>query len=345
MDTQTSETQTSPPLAGRFPNKRVCAFLIDIFFVSLISLFLLEDLSYRMIEKGLMPATLIFEGLYFLLRDGLFRGRSLGKFVVGIQVVDPNGRPCGLWRSILRNLIFVVPGAITWFIFSDLVWLLIRKLLVVFYLVEYLALRFSSEGRRLGDRWAGTQVIDTRPHLKDSLFLWISLGLFLFFSAGFPASRLVVSKLQTNAVVTALDEYKKTHGAYPKELEELKFKPNRLLIYTSYLSRSGSPEFYLTGINAPFPNLSYSSERKEWRIHKGGMGWTREEMGLEPAPKPSGDSSYQTAAGPVVTLQLKKGESIQGRVVTKDANGVWLEIDETAQVYFRNDELEGQAQS
>lgn len=344
MDTQTSDTETSPPVIGKFLNKRVCAFLIDSFFVILVTTFLLEDLSFRMVEKGLMPATLIFEGLYLLLRDSV-RGKSLGKLAVGLQVVDLNGRPCGPWRSIVRNLIFVLPGAVTYAIFSDLVWVPLRKLFVVFYLIEYLAMRFSAEGRRFGDRWAGTQVVDTRPHLKDSLFLGISLILFLLFSGAIPASRFVISRLQMNAAMSALETYKKTNGEYPKKLEELKLKPNPFLIYTSYRSRSDSPEFYLTGINAPFPNLSYSSQRKEWRIHKGGMGWTREEMGLETAPKPSGDSSPQTAQEPMVTLQLKEGGSIQGKVITKDANGVWLEIDETAQVYFRNDEIEGQTQS
>ena len=192
METQAPSQEGTPPQApAKFPNKRIAAFLVDLAFVSLVSFFLLGDLSSRMAEKGLMPAALIFEGLYLLLRDGLFKGRSLGKLVVGIQAVDLNGNPCGFWRSVLRNLIFVAPGAIAWSIFSALVLGLILRIFSVIYLIEYLALRSSPEARRLGDRLAKTRVIDTRPHQKDSLFLGVSLAVFFVVFGGVPALRFI----------------------------------------------------------------------------------------------------------------------------------------------------------
>ena len=71
-----------------------------------------------------------------LLRDG-FRGRSLGKRVLGLRMITPRGDRCGYFRSILRNLPLIVPG-----------WNLIEVVLVL-------------AGRsRTGDRLARTTVTE-----------------------------------------------------------------------------------------------------------------------------------------------------------------------------------------
>jgi uncharacterized RDD family membrane protein YckC len=44
-----------------------------------------------------------------LLRDG-FRGRSIGKQLLGLRLLTPRGEGCGYFRSIVRNLPLVVPG-------------------------------------------------------------------------------------------------------------------------------------------------------------------------------------------------------------------------------------------
>lgn len=83
-----------------------------------------------MIVGGVLVAALLF-------RDG-FRGRSPGKRVLGLLVSTP-ARPCGLIRSLIRNLPLFVPGLIV-----------LEALLVV----------ARSDSRRLGDAIAGTAVIE-----------------------------------------------------------------------------------------------------------------------------------------------------------------------------------------
>ena len=73
---------------------------------------------------------------YFLFRDGLPRG-SFGKRLVGLSVIEgQSGNRCGYWRSLVRNLFFVVMPY-----------------------VDVLFVPFSPNGRRLGDHLAGTQVV------------------------------------------------------------------------------------------------------------------------------------------------------------------------------------------
>jgi hypothetical protein len=81
--------------------------------------------------------------LYLLLRDGI-GGQSLGKLLVGLVVVHvPTGRLCTWKESALRNVFVLIPGAN-----------------VVAIVLESVTLIRDSQGQRLGDRLAQTQVIE-----------------------------------------------------------------------------------------------------------------------------------------------------------------------------------------
>lgn len=81
---------------------------------------------------------------YLLLRDAFIPGQSIGKFLVGLRVISvENGRPCGRWHSVYRNFILVVPG-----------------LNVVAAVLETLEMVRDTQGQRLGDRLANTQVVE-----------------------------------------------------------------------------------------------------------------------------------------------------------------------------------------
>ena len=74
-----------------------------------------------------------------LVKDAV-RGMSVGKFIVGIQVVDSKtGKPIGLWQSALRN-----------------------SLLYLFSGIEFFVIVSNSKGLRLGDRLAETRVVDAK---------------------------------------------------------------------------------------------------------------------------------------------------------------------------------------
>ncbi len=168
----------------RVPNKRVCAYLIDIFIISLAySVFTAVIAGIPEISFNLLLIA------YLLIRDALIHGQSIGKYAVGLRVVDTEGQPCDLRRSGLRNLIFIVPVLI--FGVVSLVSEPVENTLdvpniplyiyglifiaVAVDVIEYFVMRSSKWERRLGDRMAGTKVQDLRPDRRDGWFLLFSI--------------------------------------------------------------------------------------------------------------------------------------------------------------------------
>jgi len=77
---------------------------------------------------------------YHTLLEWLF-GRTIGKYLVSIQVVNTDGSSLSLWRSLVRNLLRIVD------------WL------PLFYALGILSMLVSSEYRRIGDRLGRTRVV------------------------------------------------------------------------------------------------------------------------------------------------------------------------------------------
>lgn len=95
--------------------------------------------TYFMISlvTGLIPI------IYFLIKDGLFQGQSVGKKVVGIKVINiRDASNCTKGRSAIRALAGVLVSLVC---FGGI--------------VEPCLVLFSSEGRRLADRAASTMVV------------------------------------------------------------------------------------------------------------------------------------------------------------------------------------------
>jgi len=120
---------------------RVAAFLVDALSLSILLVLPASVISYSMAwfggsVKAISLVWFVALGvlvLGMLLRDG-YRGRSLGKQLLGLRLVTPRGDRCGWGRSIVRN-----------------------TLLVLFPIEMVLVLR----GRpRLGDRVARTMVTE-----------------------------------------------------------------------------------------------------------------------------------------------------------------------------------------
>ena len=96
---------------------------------------------------------------YLLFRDAI-RGQSVGKFLLGLVVISlESGRPCSLAGSVGRNLLFLLPGA---------------NIVAIF--LETRTVVRDSQGQRLGDRLAQTQVVDGlgAKDLVKSFQDWIS---------------------------------------------------------------------------------------------------------------------------------------------------------------------------
>lgn len=80
--------------------------------------------------------SIFFAIFYFLIKDGLANGQSLGKKVMGITVIYlPTSMPCSMFQSFLRNIVIVILP------------------------IEPLVILISKERKGLGDYLAKTQVL------------------------------------------------------------------------------------------------------------------------------------------------------------------------------------------
>lgn len=123
---------------------RVAAFLVDALTMALVLVLPASLVSYTLAWVGgaveaiaivwMAALALLFIGL--LIRDG-YRGRSIGKQMLGLRLLTPNGEGCGWGRSIVRNLPLIIP-----------VWNLLEAGLVL------------SGRARTGDRIARTSVTE-----------------------------------------------------------------------------------------------------------------------------------------------------------------------------------------
>ena len=123
---------------------RIGAFLVDALTLSLILILPTSAVSYGVAwiggsVKAIQIAWFVALGIILvglLLRDG-YKGRSIGKHLLGLRLVTKSGADCGYARSIVRNIPLIVP-----------VWNFLEVLLVIF-------------GKpRTGDRIAGTLVTE-----------------------------------------------------------------------------------------------------------------------------------------------------------------------------------------
>jgi uncharacterized RDD family membrane protein YckC len=133
--------------------KRIVAYLIDSLIAgALMGVLLIVAIVVMVVGMMVNPAigTLIYVVVllvavvlvlaYSLLKDGLFGGRSPGKKLAGLKVVNVRkNSPCSMKDSVMRNLTFMVP---------------------LLNIVECIMPFVDAEGLRFGDKWAGTQVVD-----------------------------------------------------------------------------------------------------------------------------------------------------------------------------------------
>jgi uncharacterized RDD family membrane protein YckC len=92
---------------------------------------------------------------YMLIGDGFFKGKSVGKRLVGITVVSKaSGMPASMRESILRNMILSL--AILFIKIPFIGWIIAAAV----FAFEFIFLIGSKEGMRLGDEIAKTAVVE-----------------------------------------------------------------------------------------------------------------------------------------------------------------------------------------
>jgi hypothetical protein len=123
--------------------------------------------------------------LFLLVRDFLFEGRGIGKNLMGLQVIDfETGSPPSLRQSALRNLVLIAPYAL-----AQIVTLVLRfipfagfnavvsnvvNVVGAIYVMAILPLEVyraysRSDGRRLGDQIAKTEVVESSMDFSKPL--------------------------------------------------------------------------------------------------------------------------------------------------------------------------------
>ncbi len=95
---------------------RVAAFLVDALTISIVLVLPASIISYAMTwatsPKGIQLVwwgALLVLVVAMLFRDG-FRGRSIGKHLLGLRLLTPRGEGCGYLRSLVRNIPLIIPG-------------------------------------------------------------------------------------------------------------------------------------------------------------------------------------------------------------------------------------------
>ncbi|WP_433307228.1 RDD family protein [Actinoplanes sp. CA-030573] len=142
-------TYLSAPPDVHVTGRRVVATIVDGLIFGVVNSFLSAAFGTEKASSGFNLTTLSFTGslwllvivvLYYTLLEGT-TGRTVGKMVTGIRVVDAQtGRAPGLLSAFVRTLLRLIDG-----IFA--------------YLVGFLVVINSGSRRRLGDMAAKTLVV------------------------------------------------------------------------------------------------------------------------------------------------------------------------------------------
>lgn len=156
--TASTGTNTSGPEAAQKPRadlgKRFLATLIDAVIAIVI--------SFVPLVGGLAASA------YWLVRDGMelefMDRRSIGKKVMKLRPVTLDGSPMDLVTSAKRNWIFAIGGIAQLFaitIIGIIIAIPLGMAAIGLGLIEVVLVLTDPEGRRLGDKWAATKVIET----------------------------------------------------------------------------------------------------------------------------------------------------------------------------------------
>ena len=115
---------------------------------------------------GLIPAIgWLIGAAYMALRDGFtfepVDGQSLGKKLLNLRaVVVETGRRCDYVLSIKRNLPFIIP--MIFMVIPVVGWIIGAVLYLVAIIIEIILVITDENGERIGDKIAGTRVIEIK---------------------------------------------------------------------------------------------------------------------------------------------------------------------------------------
>ena len=110
--------------------------------------FLFETVSGYVLAAIILALFFLFWG-YFILFEFFLAGRTPGKMLIGIRVIQDNGQSITFLSSVLRNVLRVI------------------DLLPTLYLLGILMIFFHSKHKRIGDLAAGTIIIYEKKRQRN----------------------------------------------------------------------------------------------------------------------------------------------------------------------------------
>lgn len=149
----------APPPQGGTPGKadlgkRAIALIIDAVIAMVV--------GFIPIAGGIVATA------YWLIRDGMdlefMDHRSIGKKLVKLRPVTMDGQPLDIQMSIKRNWMFALGGVAQLFamtVIGLVVAIPLGLIALVIGIVEVVLVITDAESRRMGDKMAGTRVIET----------------------------------------------------------------------------------------------------------------------------------------------------------------------------------------
>ncbi len=151
------------------PNKRVCAFLIDYAL-----LIILELLICHWLKIDPKNSIILLINFILLISRDSYKGISPGKYIVGIQVVDLNNMPISFLESIKRNIILFWAFIFQIFLAQN-AFLIVSFISGIIIFIEYIRITYTQSGRRFGDLFAKSKVIDLKPTRPGWIYFLLSL--------------------------------------------------------------------------------------------------------------------------------------------------------------------------
>lgn len=137
-------------LAG--PSIRCAAYLLDflvraaitfVIFLMIMCLLSLAPVLEGTTTGFLLVFWFVMEWGYYVICEGFFHGKTVGKNAFGLRVIQAKGHPLSFWSAFLRNLMRAIDG-------------------FLLYGVAFVSMLASRNFRRLGDLVAQTVVIQER---------------------------------------------------------------------------------------------------------------------------------------------------------------------------------------
>lgn len=152
-DPPTSTSDVDTPVAKADLGKRIVAVLID---------------SAIAFVIGFVPGIgSLIGAAYMVLRDGMefdfMNHRSIGKHVMKLHLQSVDGSVLDLTTSLKRNWMFALAPLVPLLIISIVGWVLVPFVLfaaLALMVTELVLVLTDAEGRRLGDKMAGTLIVE-----------------------------------------------------------------------------------------------------------------------------------------------------------------------------------------